>query len=171
MGVIITDIDTNDKIDGNQSVLAKNGSKMNMLTAGNIFTGDFAELIVNLSGDSGGKVNFGRPWTSRPSGLKLWCKYTTGKMDVIKYMPAGVSLSSSDYDRAQIKIAIGTWDYKKYGGTKDSPVHINTTDESTFVDYYNDASTIANGDIIIYNDGYSVNNFKCSLILSFVPGL
>lgn len=157
MSVIITDIDTNDKIDGNQSVLAKNGSKMNMLTAGNIFTGDFAELIVNLSGDSGGKVNFGRPWTSRPSGLKLWCKYTTGKMDVIKYMPAGVSLSSSDYDRAQIKFAIGTWTQSKYKGTRNAPVQVNTLDQSTFVDFYTDENTIANGDLIIYNDGYSVN--------------
>ena len=67
-------------------------------------------------------------------------------------------MSKSDYDRAQIKVAIGTWDYKKYGGTKDSPVHVNTTDASTFVDFYTDESTIANGDLIIYNDGYMINN-------------
>jgi hypothetical protein len=54
-------------------------------------------------------------------------------------------------------VAIGTWNYKTYGGTKDSPIHINTTDESTFVDFYTDANTIANGDLIIYNDGYSIN--------------
>ena len=66
-------------------------------------------------------------------------------------------MSTSDYDRAQIKVAIGTWNYKTYGGTKESPVHINTTDEKTFVDFYTDPSTVANGDIIIYNDGYSIN--------------
>lgn len=156
MGVIITDIDKNDKIDGNQSLLAKNGEKLGMLTAGNIFTGDFVELIV---GDkNGGKVNFGRPWTSRPSAMKVWCKYTTGKMDIVNGSPAGESLvKNQTYDRAQIKFAIGTWDYKTYGGSKNAPVQVNTLDPKTFWDYYTDPSTIANGDLIIYNDGYSVN--------------
>ena len=151
LGIIITTIDTSDKIDGNQSVVAQTSSMVGMLAAGNLFTGQFAGLV----GTSGGKVNFGRPWTSRPSALRIWCKYTTGKFNIIKNNSLGVT--ESDYDRAQIKVALGTWDYKKYGGTKDSPVHVNTTDESTFVDYYTDPSTIANGDVIIYNDGYSIN--------------
>ena len=152
MGIVITTIDTGDKIDGNQSVLCQNNSIVGMLTAGNLFTGQFAGLV----GTSGGKVNFGRPWTSRPTALKIWAKYTTGQINILKNENLGVS--KSDYDRAQIKVAIGTWDYKKYGGTKDSPVHVNTTDASTFVDFYTDESTIANGDLIIYNDGYMINN-------------
>ena len=152
MGIVITTIDTGDKIDGNQSVLCQNNSIVGMLTAGNLFTGQFAGLV----GTSGGKVNFGRPWTSRPTALKIWAKYSTGQINILKNENLGVS--KSDYDRAQIKFAIGTWDYKKYGGTKDSPVHVNTTDASTFVDFYTDESTIANGDLIIYNDGYMLNN-------------
>ena len=152
MGIVITTIDTGDKIDGNHSVLCQNSSLVGMLAAGNLFTGQFAGLV----GTSGGKVNFGRPWTSRPTALKIWCKYSTGQINILKNENLGVS--KSDYDRAQIKFAIGTWDYKKYGGTKDSPVHVNTTDASTFVDFYTDASTIANGDLIIYNDGYMINN-------------
>ena len=152
MGIVITTIDTGNKIDGNQSVLCQNNSIVGMLTAGNLFTGQFAGLV----GTSGGKVNFGRPWTSRPTALKIWAKYTTGQINILKNENLGVS--KSDYDRAQIKFAIGTWDYKKYGGTKDSPVHVNTTDASTFVDFYTDESTIANGDLIIYNDGYMINN-------------
>ena len=154
MGIVITTIDTADKIDGNQSVVAQTSQMVGILAAGNLFTGQFAGLI----GTEGGMVNFGRPWTSRPTAMKLYCKYSTGKMDIIKGMPDGVTLTSSDYDRAQIKVALGTWNYKTYGGTKDSPVLINTTDESTFVDYYTDESTIANGDLIIYNDGYTINN-------------
>ena len=153
MDIIITTIDTNDKIDGKQSVVAQTSSMVGVLAAGNIFTGQFAGLV----GTSGGKVNFGRPWTSRPTALKLYCKYNTGKMNIIKGAPAGVSLSSNDYDRAQIKFALGTWNYKTYGGTAQSPVHINTTSESTFVDYTKDGSTIAYGDLIIYNDGYSIS--------------
>ena len=123
-----------------------------MLTAGNLFTGQFAGLV----GTSGGKVNFGRPWTSRPTALRIWCKYQTGKINILKNESLGVT--KNDYDRAQVKVAIGTWDYKKYGGTKNSPVHINTTDASTFVDFFTDPNTIANGDLIIYNDGYMLNH-------------
>ena len=152
MGITITAIDTADKIHGNQSVVAQTSSMVGMLAAGNLFTGQFAGLV----GTSGGKVNFGRPWTSRPSAMRIWCKYSTGKFNIVNNNNLGVT--KDDYDRAQIKVAIGTWDYKKYGGTKDSPVHINTTDESTFVDYFTDPNTIANGDVVIYNDGYMINN-------------
>lgn len=154
MGPVITTIDTSDKIDGKQSVVAQTTSMAGILAAGNLFAGQFKRLI----GTEGGEVNFGRPWTSRPTAMKLYCKYSTSKMDIIKGSPSGVSLSKNDYDQAQLKVAIGTWDYKKYGGTKDSPVLVNTTDESTFVNFFTDPSTIANGDLIISHDGYQINN-------------
>lgn len=153
LGIVITYIDTEEKVDGKQSVRAQTSQLAGMLAAGNIFTGQFAGLV----GTSGGKVNFGRPWTSRPSALKLYCKYSTGTIDIINSTPPGVSLTKSDYDRAQIKIALGTWDYKKYGGTLESPVHINTTDASTFVDFTTDPSTVADGNLIIHYDGYYLN--------------
>ena len=153
MGIVITYIDTEDKVDGRQSVRAQTSQMAGILAAGNLFTGQFAGLV----GTSGGKVNFGRPWESRPTALKIYCKYVTGKMDIIKGSPAGVTLTKDDYDRAEIKFAIGDWDYRKYGGTKDSPVHINTTDSRTFIDYDTDPSTIANGGLIIHHDGYILN--------------
>ena len=154
MGITITTVDTKDKVHGNQSVCAQTSQMAGILAAGNLFAGQFKRLI----GTEGGEVNFGRPWKSRPSAMKVYCKYSTSKMDIIKGSPAGMSLTKNDYDRAQLRVAIGTWDYKKYGGTKDSPVLINTTDESTFIDYFTDPSTIANGDLIIYHDGYMINN-------------
>ncbi len=156
MSTVITVVDTNEKYDGKQSVCAQsqNAAGIGMLAAGNLFTGQFAGLV----GTEGGKVNFGRPWTSRPAAMTLYCKYTTDKMNLIKNHPDGMTLTSDMYDRAQIKVAIGTWNYKTYKGDPDSPVQVNTTDKSTFVDFYTDGSTIANGDLVIYNDGYSVNN-------------
>ena len=153
LGIIITTIDRNDKVDGEQSVCAITSQMAGMLAAGNLFTGQFSGLVET----KGGKVNFGRPWSTRPKALKLYCKYSTGKMDIINGMPAGVSLSTSDYDRAQIKCALGTWNYRDYGGSPDCPVQINTTDAKTFVDFYTDESTIANGELVIYNDGYTIN--------------
>lgn len=152
---VITTIST-DCVDGSVSVLAQSKSVYGIkLAAGNLFTGQF----LKTEGTDGGSVNFGRPWKtgSRPKALRISFKYSTGTMDYVNGMPDGVSLSKQDMDRAQIKVAIGTWDYKKYKGSKDSPVYVNTLEESTFVDYYTDGSTIANGDIIIYNDGYSIN--------------
>lgn len=153
LGIVITYIDTEDKVDGGQSVRAQTSQMVGMLAAGNLFTGQFAGLV----GTSGGMVNFGRPWTTRPAALKLYCKYKTGKMDIIKGAPAGVTLTRDDYDIAEVKFALGNWSYKKYGGTPDSPVHINTTDASTFVDYRTDASTIADGNLLIHHDGYVLN--------------
>ena len=162
MNIVITDVDTSTKIDGNQSVVAQTSSMVGMLAAGNLFAGQ----VVGLVGPSGGIVNFGRPWSSRPTAMRIWCKYETGLINILNNNNLGVS--KSDYDRAQIKVAIGTWDYKKYGGSKESPVQINTTDESTFVDYYTDPSTIANGDVIIYKEGYSIN--KGGLITADTTG-
>ncbi|MBR2127827.1 MAG: PCMD domain-containing protein [Bacteroidales bacterium] len=153
LGIVITYIDTEEKVDGNQSVRAQTSQMAGMLAAGNLFTGQFAGLV----GTSGGKVNFGRPWTSRPTALKLYCRYVTGKMDIIKGSPAGVNLTGDDYDTAEIKFAIGYWDYKKYGGSPSSPVHVNTTNASTFIDYRTDASTIADGNLLIHHDGYVLN--------------
>ena len=154
MGIVITYIDTNDKVDGKQSVRAQTSQMAGILAAGNLFTGQFAGLV----GTSGGKVNFGRPWTARPKALKLYCKYSTGPMDIVKESPPGVNLVKGEtYDRAEIKVAFGYWDYKKYGGTKNSPVHIDTTNPSTFVDFNSDKSTVGNGNLTLYHDGYSLN--------------
>ena len=162
MNIVITDVDTSTKIDGNQSVVAQTSSMVGMLAAGNLFAGQF----VGLVGTSGGIVNFGRPWTSRPTAMRIWCKYETGLINILNNNNLGVT--KNDYDRAQVKVAIGTWDYKRYGGSKESPVQINTTDESTFVDYYTDPSTIANGDVLIYKEGYSIN--KGELITADTTG-
>ena len=73
-------------------------------------------------------------------------------------LPSDINLTKDkDYDRAQIKVALGTWTAREYKGSADCPVKINTTDPSTFVDFYTDKSTIANGDIIIYHDGHQIN--------------
>lgn len=151
---VITTIDTSEKVHGNQSVLAQSQWAVIKFAAGNIFTGSFAGLV----GTEGGKVNFGRPWTSRPTALKLYCKYTTGAINRIDKIPSGVTIEKNKtMDQAEIKFALGSWDYRTYGGTKDSPVQVNTTDSSTFIDYANDPSTVASGNLVIHHDGYELN--------------
>lgn len=154
-GIVITTIESPGADGTGTCVLAQTSQMIGILAAGNLFTGQFAGLV----GTEGGKVNFGRPWTSRPSALRLWCKYNTGKMDIEQGAPEGVTIVKGEtYDSAEIKFVIGDWDYKEYGGTKDSPVHINTTQPSTFIDYDTDESTIAYGNLLIEHDGYIVKN-------------
>lgn len=107
--------------------------------AGNIFSGEFAGLD-----GMNGKVNFGRPWTSRPTAVRFWYKYKGGKVDAAGG-PEGSKLTTSDYDLFQVKVAVGTWDYRVYGGSRTSPVQVNTSKPSTFWDYDKIEGTIAYG--------------------------
>lgn len=48
--------------------------------AGNIYTGDF----VGLAGIEGAELDFGQPYTGRPSALKGYYRYTPGVIDQAK---------------------------------------------------------------------------------------
>ncbi len=148
----ITYPDTGDKQDGNQSVCLESRYVIVKFAAGNLFCGRFGATI----GTSGGTVYFGRPFTARPTAMRFWAKYSSGKINRVGNGPAGVQ--SGDYDKASLRIALGTWDYKKYGGDANSPILVNTTDESTFVDYVTDESTIAFGERILTADADNSTN-------------
>ncbi len=96
--------------------------------AGNIFIGTYAETA-----GTNGKVNFGRPFTARPTALHGWIKYTQGTIDRIgDQQPQDRILQKGDKDQGSIYIAVGTWTPKEYGGTAESPVQIYTADVKTF---------------------------------------
>ena len=154
MGFVITAPDDNDKKDGERSVVCQSVNAVVKFAAGNIFAGSWNGMV----GTKGGKVLFGRPWTTRPKALRIWAKYSAGTITHIDGVPDGVTVSKSDYDMGMVKVALGYWDYRKYGGTKESPILWNTTDKSSFVDFNTDASTIAYGEIYFHGDGYETLN-------------
>lgn len=149
----ITYPDASDKMDGAQSVCLESRYVIVKFAAGNLFCGHFGTTI----GTSGGTVFFGRPFTARPSAMRFWAKYSSGPVNR-RASNAPDEIQKGDYDRASLRIAIGTWDYKKYGGDANSPILVNTTDESTFVDYTTDASTIAFGEKILQGDAENSTN-------------
>lgn len=110
--------------------------------AGNLFTGYFAGLV----GTTGGMVNFGRPFTARPTALRFWAKYKGGLITDVNGYPKDHPVSKSDYDCGRVQIALGIWNKKTYGGSNDCPIQVNTTNEATFVDYTTDPSTLAYGE-------------------------
>lgn len=156
---VITYPDTDTKMDGNQSVCLTSLNAIIKFAAGNIFSGRFGETIIESLSKSGGTVYFGRPFTARPTKLRFWAKYSTGKI-THEGGPEGNKLTTDDFDSAQIKIALGTWDPKIYGGDQNSPVLVNTLDQSTFVDYANDTKggTIAYGSETIAGDAQNSTN-------------
>lgn len=154
MGIVITVPDESEKVEGSRSVCLQSKSIVGMLAAGNLFSGKFMGLV----GTSGGRVAFGRPWTARPTALKCWVKYSTSTVNIIKSTPAGVTVSKSDYDMGMVRVALGTWNYRTYGGSKESPILVNTTDVSTIIDFTKDASTIAFGEARFTGDASNSTN-------------
>lgn len=126
----ITMPDTDDKVEGRSSLLMASTYVIVKFAAGNIFTGEFGKTI----GTSGGTIRLGRPFTVRPQKLTFWVKYKAGIITDKTFggAPDGDPTKSGDRDRGTLWIALGDWDYHKYGGTADSPIEVNTTDRSTF---------------------------------------
>lgn len=146
-GSVICYPDASDYKEGTQSVCLQSRWVVVKFAAGNLFSGHFGDLI----GTTGGTVYFGRPFAARPTALRLWVKYSGG---IINRESGNVPADGKkgNYDKASIRIALGTWDFKKYGGDADSPVMFDTTNPRTFVDFSTDASTIAFGEKIVSSD-------------------
>nr|MCR4565861.1 DUF4493 domain-containing protein [Bacteroidales bacterium] len=146
MGYVICKPDSGNKVDGSRSACLESTWAVVKFAAGNIFSGYFGGLV----GTKGGIVYYGRPFTARPSALKLWLKYETGNINREDgYPSSGAYPKKGQPDWAQVYVALGTWDSKKYGGSKDCPVRINTTDKSTFHDYKTMEGSIAYGNTIL----------------------
>lgn len=96
------------------------------LAAGNLFTGDF-----KVAG-TGGKIEMGRPFTSRPTSLKGYYWYTPGPVDAngTVHFPSGgtVTVPKDSQDKCSIYIAICK-----------RPYTINTNESETLFDLKMDA--------------------------------
>lgn len=154
MGYVICAPDASTKVEGSQSACLSSCWAVVKFAAGNLFTGYFGGLI----GTKGGIVYYGRPFTGRPSALRVSLKYSTGKINRVDGYPANDPVSTNDYDRARAFVALGDWDYQDYGGTKDCPILVNTTNKSTFYDYKTMDGTIAFGEVILTGDSSNSHN-------------
>lgn len=120
--------------------LFANVAGLGKFAAGNIYTGTYVKNV-----GTNGIITFGRPFTLRPTALRLWMKYNCGAIDKIKGQPAGANIALGDPDIGSIYVALGTWTKEEYGtteekgevktyGTDSSPVCIDTRNEATFFD-------------------------------------
>lgn len=93
--------------------------------AGNIYTGSFGKIA-----GIGAELDWGVPFSGRPSALKGYYSYSPKKIDNAE---APHTDKKGQSDRCQITVFLTDWDH---------PFRINTT-EGKFVDYDNDPSIIA----------------------------
>ncbi|MCF0177015.1 MAG: PCMD domain-containing protein [Bacteroidales bacterium] len=95
--------------------------------AGNIYTGRFDKI----SG-VGAELDWGVPFTTRPTALEGYYKYQPKKID---YADAGHASLKGATDKCQIQVILTDWD---------APFHLNTT-KGIFVDVAGDPHIIAYG--------------------------
>jgi hypothetical protein len=114
--------------------LASRSAPLVGLAAGNIFTGRF----IGLSGISGGRVEFGRPFNTRPAALKFWYKAAPGIVDKVK---AGATVGPAIGDRDIYRVFIALAD-------SGFPHEIDTTKPETFVDWATDPRIVAFGEMV-----------------------
>lgn len=99
--------------------------------AGSLFTGDFVKAAISISG-AGATLNFGRPFTERPSQLTGHFKYAPGSVSHTKLD----NVQKGDRDSCFIYIALTDWD---------KAFEVNTANDK-FVDFTS-SSIIAYGEL------------------------
>ena len=100
--------------------------------AGSLFTGDFGSASLN---PLGAKLDFGRPFTGRPSQLKGYYKYNPSNIDNID-TDRVTAVQKGDRDLCSIYILLADWE---------TPFAVSTGD-NIFVNI-NDPSVIAYGEL------------------------
>ena len=115
--------------------------------AGNIYVGHYCETFTNPS-SMGARIRFGRPFTSRPTQLKGWYKYTRGtKID--KGDHNKTELESSGGDKCAIYIAL-TDNEGLDGFAYEINNHASADQPQKFIYQYTLDLSEANKDVIAY---------------------
>ena len=119
------------------------------LGAGNLFTGDFT-----LNGIDG-LLHFGRPFTSFPTALRLYYKYTSTEInEVYSQAPSYMQSFIGNPDTCHIYIALSD---------KSEPYVINTDPKSRQLFDKNDANIIAYGEFLSHKSTSSYQQIEIPL--------
>lgn len=130
--------DTRPGTEGLYAAKLESKTVIGKFAAGNLFIGKYV-----ATRGTNGIITFGAPFTCRPTGLRIWAKYTQGNINKIDKIPAGVTIQTGDPDTGIVYIALGTWTAEEYGyteekgvptrfGTDESPICIDTRNVNSF---------------------------------------
>lgn len=137
---------TDESVSGKAAYLESKDAMLK-LAAGNLFTGDF-----DLDGTNG-LLHFGRPFTSFPTALRLYYKYTPSIISIVgaaieKTVPSNLKNMVGQSDMFQIYIALSD---------KSEPYEIRNNPDKRQLFDPNDANIIAYGE---YTSSESVTSYK-----------
>lgn len=125
-----TSPESNDVISGKAARL-ESKTVAGVFAAGSLYAGTFGKV----EGLSGASLNFGRPYTGRPSGLRGYYKYNSGVIDKVK---SPYESLQGTKDSCHIYVALFTWS---------APFKVNTN-TGDFVDLtWNNESMVAFGEL------------------------
>lgn len=141
----VTTVDTKLKHSGNQSLLMSSqfvglGGFAGKFAAGNLFAGKYLK-----TDGTDGILGWGRPFTDRPTALKVWVRYTPG---IVDYDSPG-RISKGDTDKGTIYIAIGDWKGMTEG-SETWPFVVKTKNASSL--FSKDKGTVSGEGIIAYGE-------------------
>ena len=128
---------------GSKSAELKSQYKVKFAAA-SLYTGSFGELV----GTNGAKINFGKPFTDRPTQLHGWFQYSTSAINYVgDNTPSSLGIIKGETpDVCSIYIALTTKVYQ-----------IDNTKIETFIDFENDPNIIAYG-VLPLSESVSTNN-------------
>ena len=117
---------------GTYAAELKSTEKLSVFAAASLYTGSF----MGLSGMSA-NMEFGKAFTTRPTGLHGYYKYTPAVINKVDRTPAGVTIVQGEtMDQCAIFIALAKKTYT-----------IDNGNQSTFIDFKNDENIIAYGEL------------------------
>lgn len=147
--------DTEDKIDGEVSARCRSQYVIVKFAAGSISTCEYAG-----TNGTNGYVNFGRPFTARPSAVRLWYKYNGGIINRSDNSALGKGVEAGKLkvkpvvnetpDSCTLMCVLGNWPKEKYlmktpVSSGECVITAYTADINTFYDYETLPETIAYG--------------------------
>ena len=113
--------------------------------AASLYTGSFGELV----GTSGAKLNWGVPFTARPTALRGWMQYAPGSINRVgSNLPTGTP-GKGEPDQCGMYCALLS-----------EELHVDNTDMSTFPDWENDSRVIAYGVLPVEQNVHSNGQWK-----------
>lgn len=123
---------------GAASAELKSNQKASVFAAASLFAGKFNALV----GTSGAKLDWGRPFTSRPKSISVWVNYSTGAMNYVgSSLPESVgAVKGETLDLFSGYVALVHVDTPNTNGTAFT---VDNTRMSTFPDWNTDERIVA----------------------------
>ena len=129
---------------------------MTKFAAASLYTGTFGDLV----GTSGAKLNWGVPFTERPTALKGWMQYAPVAIDNKgSDLPEGAP-AKGEMDQCGIYLALLDLPDENNNGPSDEFLVVNNTDMSTFPKWETDSRVIAYGTLGDDESGSSNGQWK-----------